>query len=193
MPDRRAVDPFDPKTPFSEPSSLAEPLAEPTAAPDVRGVPIDDFPRRRRLTPLLLFFGALALVGYFVFTAMDGVVNTNVLDARVSTLQGEIDEFEWQAEQLEALVAFLDSDEYIERVAREELGLVRVGEEAFAIQAPLRPGISILRSPWWANLLPQPALPADLPSASPPPSAAEKPATDGSAAETPPASLAPTP
>ena len=157
MPDRRAVDPFDPETPFSGPPSLTEPLEEPAAAPNVRGLPIDDFPRRRRLTPLLLFFGALALVGYFVFTAMDGLVNTNVLDARVTALQEEIDEAEWQAEQLEAIVAFLDSDEYIERVAREDLGLVRVGEEAFAIQAPLRPGVDILRSPWWANLLPQPA------------------------------------
>ena len=164
MPDRRAVDPFDPETPFSEPPSLAEERPEQASAPDVRGVPIDDFPRRRRLTPLLLFFGALALVGYFVFTAMDGVVNTNALDERVANLQGEIDEFEWQADQLEALVSFLDSDEYIERVAREELGLVRVGEEAFAIQSPLRPGVSILRSPWWANLLPLPPVPADLPA-----------------------------
>ena len=145
-------DPFDDTGPLPPPPSVAE---------DVRSVPIEDFPRRRRLTPLLLFFAALALVGYFVFTAMDGVVNTNALDARVIGLHEEIDELEWQAEQLEALVAFLDSDEYVERVAREELGLVRVGEEAFAIQAPLRPGIEVFRSPWWANLLPHPDTPAE--------------------------------
>ena len=29
--------------------------------------------------------------------------------------------------------------------------------KAFAIQAPLRPGINVFRSPWWANLLPHPA------------------------------------
>ena len=159
MPNRRSwhsfgvrppsVDPFAAETAFSKPPS--------PGAADARPSPIEAFPRRRRLTPLLLFFGALALVGYFVFTAMDGVLNTNTLDARVVVLREEIDDLEWQADQLEALVAFLDSDEYIERVAREELGLVRVGEEAFAIQAPLRPGINVFRSPWWANLLPHPA------------------------------------
>lgn len=138
-------DPFDDTGPL---------LPQPSIAEDARSVPIEDFPRRRRLAPLLLFFAALAVVGYFVFTAMDGVVSTNALDARVAGLQEEIDELEWEAEQLEALVTYLDSDEYIERVAREELGLVRVGEEAFAIQAPLRPGIEVFRSPWWANLLP---------------------------------------
>lgn len=130
-------------------------------------------PIRRRILPLLLFFAALAVVGYFVFTAMDGVVSTNALDDRVVALRGEIDDLRWDADQLEAIVAFLDSDEYAERVAREELGLVRVGEEAFAIQAPLRPGLEILRSPWWANLLPaSPALPPspdDRPQSPPPP------------------------
>ena len=157
--DSPSADPFDAETAFSEPPSLHD--------QDVQSIPIEDFPQRRRLTPLLFFFAALALVGYFVFTAMDGVVNTNTLDARITALTGEIDDLDWQAEQLEALVSFLDSDEYIERVAREELGLVRVGEEAFAIQSPLRPGIQVLRSPWWANLLPAPD-PPDAPDAAGP-------------------------
>ena len=114
-------------------------------------------PPRRRLLPLLLFFATLSFVGYFVFSAVDRVVDRSVLDTRVADLQGEIDDLEWQAEQLSALVAYLDSDEYIERIAREELGFVRPGEEAFAIEAPLRPGLRILRSPWWANLLPEDA------------------------------------
>ncbi len=111
--------------------------------------------RRRRVTPLLMFFAALALVGYFVFTAVDGLVNANTLDAQITALRVEIDDLDWQAEQLSALVGYLDSDEYIERTAREELGLVRPGEEAFAIFAPLRPGLRIVRSPWWANLIPE--------------------------------------
>ena len=32
--------------------------------------------------------------------------------------------------------------------------MVRPGEEAFAVRVPLRPGLRILHSPWWANLLP---------------------------------------
>jgi cell division protein FtsB len=116
---------------------------------------------RRRLTPLLLFFVALGLVGYFVFDAVDGFVNADIVDSRVSDVRIEIDNLEWQAEQLSALVAFLDSDEYIERTAREELGLVRPGEEAIAIEAPTQPGLRIIRSPWWANLLPDPEPPTE--------------------------------
>ncbi len=111
---------------------------------------------RRRLGPLLLFFVALGLVGYFVFDAANGFVNADVVDVRVAGLQTDIDDLEWQADQLSALVAFLDSNEYIERTAREELGLVRPGEEAIAIEAPAQPGLRIVRSPWWANLLPEP-------------------------------------
>ncbi len=73
---------------------------------------------------------------------------------RIAGLQTELDDLRWEADQLSALVGYLDSDEYIERIAREELGLVRVGEEAFAIEAPIRSGLPITRSPWWANLLP---------------------------------------
>jgi cell division protein FtsB len=111
-------------------------------------------PASRHLTPLIVFFVALAIVGYFVFTAVDGVINNNSIGLRAAAIQTEISDLAWEAEQLSALVAFLDSDEYIERTAREDLGFVRVGEEAFAIEAPIQVGLPITRSPWWANLLP---------------------------------------
>ena len=115
---------------------------------------------RRRVAPLFAFFLIVTLLGYFVFTAVDGVVNRNSLDAQVTALKTEIADLDWQADQLSALVAYLDSDEFVERTAREDLGLVRPGEEAFAIQAPPRPGLSIVRAPWWANLLPDTAAPS---------------------------------
>ena len=108
------------------------------------------------MTPLLIFFAFLGLVGYFVFTTVDRLVNANSLDAQIATIESEIADLDWQAEQLSVLVAYLDSNEYIERTAREELGLVRPAEEAFAVEAPVRPGLRITRSPWWANLLPEP-------------------------------------
>lgn len=111
-------------------------------------------PASRHLTPLVVFFVALAIVGYFVFTAVDGVINNNSIGLRAAAIQTEISDLAWEAEQLSALVAFLDSDEYIERTAREDLGFVRVGEEAFAIEAPIQVGLPITQSPWWANLFP---------------------------------------
>lgn len=133
------------------------PPFDPAIAPDP-ALAVPDLPApvvRRRLTPLLIFFLALAIVGYFVFTAVDGVINNNSIDLQIAALQEEIADLQWDADQLSALVGYLDSDEYIERTAREELGFVRVGEEAFAIDAPLRSGLPITRSPWWTNLLPE--------------------------------------
>lgn len=113
-------------------------------------------PHRRSLFPLLFFFAVLALVGYFVYGAVDGLVSSSALEDRVAEVRREIDELQWQSEQLGVIAGYLDSDEYVERAAREDLGLVRPGEEAFAVEAPLRPGLPLVRSPWWANLLPSP-------------------------------------
>ncbi len=157
--------PFDPETESSDapaPAFLSygrssgdpPPNADPSPGPNGETTPARV---QRRLTPLIVFFVALAVVGYFVFTAVDGVINNNSLDLQIAALQEEIADLQWDADQLSALVAYLDSDEYIERTAREDLGFVRVGEEAFAIDAPLRVGLPITRSPWWTNLLPQPA------------------------------------
>lgn len=141
----------DGSPPPFDPATLA-PMG-PDPSPDVPGLAAPVV--RRRLTPLLIFFFALAIVGYFVFTAVDGVINNNSIDLQIAALQEEIADLQWDADQLSALVGYLDSDEYIERTAREELGFVRVGEEAFAIDAPLRTGLPITRSPWWSNLLPE--------------------------------------
>ena len=113
-------------------------------------------PRRRSPWPLLLFMLVVGLMGYFVHGAVDGFVQKRSVDSQITVMRAEIADRSAQAEQLSALVGYLDSDEYIERVAREDLGLVRPGEEAFAVQAPVRPGLPIIRSPWWANLLPEP-------------------------------------
>lgn len=158
MPER-VPPPLSDSTDSPDPTSIPPPIV-PIGAPGDGDDPSGRARRvvRRRLTPLLLFFAALTIVGYFVFTAVDGVVNNNSLDLQIAALEGEIAELEWQADQLSALVAFLDSDEYIERAAREELGYVRVGEESFAIEAPPQTGLPITRSPWWANLLPMPPM-----------------------------------
>jgi cell division protein FtsB len=52
----------------------------------------------------------------------------------------ELEELEAQRAALEQRVAELDSDEHIERIARSEYGLVRPGEEAYAVlPAPEKP------------------------------------------------------
>ena len=130
------------------PPGSAQSAARPDPAPVGRARPSS--------LRLLLFCAVLTFVGYVVFNAVGGLVDAGRLDASVVAVREEIDDLKWQAEQLAVLAAYLDSDEYVERVAREDLGLVRPGEEAFAVEAPRRPGLPILRTPWWANLLPAP-------------------------------------
>ncbi len=100
------------------------------------------------------FVSSLLLVGFIVFSGVEGLLQANSLDERIAETRADIVELRRDTEQLAAIVAWLDSDAYIERIAREDLGMVRPGEEAFAVHAPARSQLEIHRSPWWANLLP---------------------------------------
>lgn len=108
---------------------------------------------------LVIFVTVLGAVSYLVFDAVDSWAGSDGLDARVAETQQEIIDLRSEAEQLAALASYLDSDEFVERVAREDLGFVRAGEEAFAVETPTRPGLRILRAPWWVNLLPDSRVP----------------------------------
>lgn len=164
--------PFDPfESPFGPPlveSSLTDaptPSEPEDALSDevsVEPPPDDDRPGRaprsgrallRRLAPMLAFAATVALVGWVVYSGVEGLLQSNSLEARIAETQQEIADLQCEADQLAAMVAWLESDEYVERTAREDLGLVRPAEEAFAVHAPQREGLSIVRSPWWANLL----------------------------------------
>ncbi|MYD74920.1 MAG: septum formation initiator family protein [Chloroflexi bacterium] len=103
----------------------------------------------------IAFVGSLLLVGFVVFSGVEGLLQANSLDDRIVETEAEIEQLRRDTEQLAALVAWLDSDAYIERIAREDLGMVRPGEESFGVHAPGRGTLEINRSPWWANLLPE--------------------------------------
>ena len=122
-------------------------------------------PSQPRLLPWLLrrlaFVGSMLLVGFVVFSGVEGLLQANSLDDRIVETQAQITQLRSDADHLAALVAWLDSDAYIERIAREDLGMVRPGEESFAVHAPGRSQLAITRSPWWANLLPD--TPSDPP------------------------------
>ncbi len=105
--------------------------------------------------PRVVFIASLLLVGFVVYSGVEGLLQVNSLDEHIVETRAEIAELRRDADQLGALIAWLDSDAYIERIAREDLGMVRPGEEAFAVHAPGRGQLEVNRSPWWANLLPE--------------------------------------
>ena len=73
------------------------------------------------------------IVGYFLVTGATTALRSNQLNEREDRLQAEITELEDRYERLQGLREYLDSDEYIEAVAREQLGLVRKGETSIVV------------------------------------------------------------
>lgn len=74
---------------------------------------------------------AAVVVVYFLATAGFNFMRMEQLRRQEDQVQAEIRTLQQRYQRLEALKAYLNSDEYIEAVAREELGLVRKGERAF--------------------------------------------------------------
>ncbi len=86
----------------------------------------------------LILLGASGMVVYFLASGATNLVRSQQLTQEESNLQSQIGDLESRYERLIALEAYLESDEYIEAIAREQLGLVKPGETAF-IAIPTQP------------------------------------------------------
>lgn len=73
------------------------------------------------------------IVGYFLVMGAVTALRSSQLSDREDRLRAEIAELEQRYERLEMLREYLGSDEYIEAVAREQLGLVREGENGIVV------------------------------------------------------------
>lgn len=98
------------------------------------------------------------IVGYFLVTGATTALRTSRLSEREDRLEAEIAGLQQRYERLESLRQYLGSHEYIEAVAREQLGLVSEGETSIVV-------ISTAPSPtpdpdapeedelWWQTLI----------------------------------------
>jgi cell division protein DivIC len=73
------------------------------------------------------------IVGYFLVTGATTALRSHHLGDRQDNLRADIGALKERYSRLEALREYLGSDEYIEAVAREQLGLVRVGETSIVV------------------------------------------------------------
>ena len=71
------------------------------------------------------------VVAYFLVVGALNAMRSHSLRQEEGRLRAEIQSFEKRYDRLQALRDYVDSDEYVESVAREQLGLVRKGETAF--------------------------------------------------------------
>lgn len=74
-----------------------------------------------------------AVVAFFIFTAAGNIYDTLQLEQDEDTLRDEVAELEQRYQELTELRDYLKSDEYVEWVARRELGLVFPGETGIIV------------------------------------------------------------
>lgn len=81
---------------------------------------------------------AALIVVYFLFTFAGNAIKGRQLNLQEDALNAEIRVQQEKYQELQALEQYLKSDEYVEQVAREQLGLVNPGETAI-IAIPTEP------------------------------------------------------
>ena len=108
------------------------------------------------MVPLILACACLAAIALLGFTTGQNVLRNYHLRQEEQQLRTELLELDRDNEQLQGIRDYLESDEYIEDVARRTLGLVKPGEtlvvvsgEAPASSAAPTPAPD---APWWKSL-----------------------------------------
>jgi len=101
----------------------------------------------------VLFVMALLCAGYFAYTAVAGAVRAQRLDEQLTEYRREIARLEQQRAYLEGVLEYVRSDEYVEQVARRELGYVREGEVPVLVVGPRADQAPA--DEWWEWLFPR--------------------------------------
>lgn len=109
------------------------------------------------LSSAKIIFGITALiVVYFLFIFAGSRFRAEQVNSQRSQLQEEITSMQTRYDQLKTLEDYLQSDEYVEKVAREQLGLVKPGETGIVILPTLpsptpAPGSEPVGN-WWDTI-----------------------------------------
>lgn len=89
--------------------------------------------KRRRFDFRFLLI-CTAVAGVFVFwNYLQMSLQVREQEKQIQAIQAKIDVVKKENSQLKKQKKLLSSDEYIEKIAREELGLVKEGEEVYVI------------------------------------------------------------
>lgn len=96
---------------------------------------------------------ALLLLGLFCYAAVQTAAQSYRLRQHERAVYNQVQELRAQQAELQGVLAYLKSDEYIEAFARQQFGLVRPGETLVEVDAPQAPPTP--RRPgekWWEAL-----------------------------------------
>lgn len=112
--------------------------------------------RLPNLTPTRVILACTALaVTYFLVTGALSAVRSHQLRQDEAVLRGQVQDLQERYSKLEAISGYLNSDEYIEKVAREQLGLVGEGEPGIVAvpDGPVPQNSQQSDSLWWEDIL----------------------------------------
>ncbi|MFQ5878660.1 MAG: septum formation initiator family protein [Dehalococcoidia bacterium] len=84
----------------------------------------------------LMLLVVLAAVAYFAFAGVSNALQTQRLRQDEERLHRQIDQLQQDYRRLVGLYEYMNSDEYIESVARQQLGLVRPDETPIFVLPP---------------------------------------------------------
>lgn len=82
---------------------------------------------------LIVIVFALPLQVYFGVSAIGGALRVYQDQREIAAVRADLDRLQQRRQDLEKQVLYLQSDQYIEKVAREELNLVKPGDQAVVI------------------------------------------------------------
>ena len=88
----------------------------------------------KRKKSLLGIIFTIAIIAMSIYSMVTMIEQQKILSAKnneLKSVQSQIDEESKTSEELKKQKENVNSDEYIERVAREKLGMVKYGEKIF--------------------------------------------------------------
>ncbi|MCZ2111651.1 MAG: septum formation initiator family protein [Dehalococcoidia bacterium] len=104
----------------------------------------------------LLFFGCLAVAGYFAYVAIGGAIHNQQLARERDEAAQQVTALKEKKAYLEGVRSYAASDAYVEQQARRQLGYVREGEIPFVV---ISPALTNTGQPaageWWQRLFPR--------------------------------------
>lgn len=103
----------------------------------------------------LVFAVSFAVAVYFLYTAAIGAIRNHQLGEERDQAEAELRELKDERTYLQAVLAYVASDTYVEQQARRELGYARPGEIPFVVTGP-----RIYEEPedsanWWERMFPR--------------------------------------
>lgn len=101
------------------------------------------------------FLACLIVAGYFAYSAVAGALRTHQLEEQRVAAEQQLAALEARKAYIIGVRDYVSSDQYVEQVARRQLGYIRPGEIPFVVVSPPVPPEDQPTGEWWERLFPR--------------------------------------